>query len=347
MALVGSLLLASCLLPTLAPAAVREANALNSKRGEHGSPSQPVLDGLKARYDDVAGDITLTLTFFEPLADLSELSGWEATVYLADNVGTDQGGLCVPLLSRNNFLFSIKLGDGPPAQGIEWTVANYNFNWTISPDRKSIRLRGADPRLANLKLVCAHADLTGPTNEYSFIGAQLFSGYGPFDGNIATTARWSLAYEMTLLNNALGNARRDPPLDVFPRCHRTSRDRLKCRGRSKLRDVKGKPTVALDGRMRLSYSRSFRTRWRRDIRVSLHWKRCPESVRPGRAGRRCTVTKRWRRGSLARLFRSVGAARNAGAARSAGAAAHPGLRLGEALRPLFRQSLDTESLRQH
>jgi hypothetical protein len=329
-AIAGLLVLVACSLPAPASAEVREANALNAKRTVRGSPTQPVLDGVSARYDSVLGDITVTLFFFEPLGETYDLTGWEAAVYLADNVGTDQGGLCVPLLSRNNFLFTFKLGEGPPAEGLQWAVANYNFNWRVSADRRSIRLRGRDPRLANLRLVCAHADLTGPRNEYSFIGAQLFTGYGPLDGNISTTGRWSLAYEVTQLNNVLGNGRRDPPVDDFQRCRRTGRTRVVCRGGSRLLDVRGRPTIFLDGRMRVSYTRSFRTRWRRDFRATMRWKRCPSSVNRARAGRGCTVTKRWRRGSLARLFRKVGAAS------SSNSVEHAGLEFRRAVRPLLR-----------
>lgn len=328
--MVGVVLLAACCLPAVASAEVRVANALNAKRVDRGSPTQPALDGLSVRYDETAGDLTITLFFFEPLADSAALGGWEATVYLADNVGTDQAPICVPLLSPNNFLFTIKLGDGPPAAALQYQVGKYNFNWRVSPDRRSLRLRGADPRLADLRLVCAHADLDGPGGEYSFIGAQLFSGFGPLDGNLPTTGRWNLAYEIAQLNNELGRARRDPPLGNFPRCRRSGRTRVRCSGRTRLRDVKGRPTIGLRGRMTVSYRRSLRTRWRRDFHATLSWRRCPGSVRAQRAGRRCSVTRRWRRGSLSRLFRSVGAAH------ASGAAEHPELRLREAVRPLLQ-----------
>ena len=328
-ALMGSLVLAACWLPAFASAEVRVANALNANRNETGSSTKPVLDGLSARYD-TAGDLTLTLIFFEPLAELDALGGWEATVYLADNVGTDQAPICVPLLSRNNFLFLINLGNGPPAEGLQYKVASYRFNWKVSPDRRSIRLRGADPRLANLSLICAHADLTGPSNEYSFIGAQLFSGFGPLDGNLPTTGRWHLASEIAQLNNQLGSARRDPPLGSFARCRRTGRTGLRCSDRTRLPDVRGRPTLALSGRMTVSYTRSLRTRWRRDMRATLSWRRCPASVDPERAGRRCSATRRWRRGQLSRVFRSIGGAR------ASSPAEQPDLRLRDALRPLLR-----------
>lgn len=325
-AVLGWLVLAACWLPALASGEVRTANALNANRGDRGSSSQPVLDGLSVRYD-TAGDLTVTLFFFEPLAETAELGGWEAAVYLADNVGTDQAPLCVPLLSRSNFLFTINLADPQPAEVLQYGTAAYRLNWKVSPDRRSVRLRGADARLANLRLVCAHADLEGPSREYSFIGAQLFSGFGPLDGNVATTGRWHLAYEIAQLNNQLGGARRDPPLDNFPRCRRTGRTGVQCSGRSRLRDVRGRPTVALSGRMTVSYSRSLRTRWRRDIRATLSWRRCPASVDPQRAGRRCSRTKRWRRGQLSRLFRSIRGAR------ASGATERPELRLRDIVRP--------------
>lgn len=318
-ALAGLLLLAACCLPALASAGVREANALNANRGDRGSGTQPALDGLSVRYDDTAGDLTITLFFFEPLADTAALGGWEATVYLADNVGSDQAPICVPLLSPDNFLFTIKLGDGPPAEALRYGMGTYGFNWRVSPDRRSVRIRGASPLLANMRLICAHAELDGPSGEGSFIGAQLFSGFGPLDGNLSTTARWNLAYEIALLNNRLGTARRDPPLGgTFPGCRRTGRRTVRCKNRTRLRDVRGRPTLTLNGPMTVSYTRSLRTRWRHDMRATLSWRLCPASVRPERAGRRCSVTRRWRRGPLTRLFRSVGAARVSAPASASG-----------------------------
>ncbi|MGH2743227.1 MAG: hypothetical protein ACRDN8_12240, partial [Thermoleophilaceae bacterium] len=132
-------LLAACCLPVPASAEVREANALNSNRADRGSSTQPVLDGLSVRYD-TAGDLTVTLFFFEPLAATAELAGWEVAVYLADNVGTDQAPFCVPLLSRNNFLVTFSLGDPQPAEVIQYRTASYRINWTVSPDRRSVRL---------------------------------------------------------------------------------------------------------------------------------------------------------------------------------------------------------------
>ena len=301
----GSLLIAACCLPAPASAEVRVANALNANRGDRGTPTRPVLDGLSARYDDMTGDLTLILTFFEPLAERDALGGWELSVYLADNVGTDRSPVCVPLLSPHNLLFTIVLGSEQQAEAIQYGVQTYFFRWTVSADRRTVRIRGLSPRLANLRLICAHADLAGPRDEYSFIGAQLFSGYGPLDGNLATTGRWHLADEITRLNNRLGRARVVTPLGRFPRCRRTGRVRLRCSGRNRLNDVSGRPTIALNGRMTVSYTRSLRTRWRRDMHATLSWRRCPASVRPERAGRRCAVGKRWRRGELGRLFRSV------------------------------------------
>lgn len=301
----GLLLLAACCLPAPASATVRVANALNANRSDLGTPTRPVLDGLSVRYDDAAGDLTIILTFFQPLAEREALAGWDLSVYLADNVGTDRSSSCVPLLSPHNFLFTILLGSEQRAEAIQYGVETYFFNWRVSPDRRTVRLRGLSPRLAGLRLMCAHADLSGPRGEYSLIGAQLFSGYGPFDGNITTTARWALADEITRLGNRLGRAREVTPIGRFPRCRRTGRARVSCDGRNRLHEVRGRPTIAVSGRMTVSYTRSFRTRWRRDMRATLSWRRCPAAVRRERAGRRCSVTRRWRRGELSRVFRSV------------------------------------------
>ena len=322
----AALLLGALCLPASAPAQVRTANGSNAQRDERGANTQPVLDALNVRYDAAAGDLTIYLTFFEPIAETSALSGWEAAVYLADNVGTDQSPQCVPLLSRHNFLITFPLADEQvPAEVLQYGTAGYRLKWSVSPDRRSVMLRSVDPRLANLRLVCANADLNGPGDEFSFIGASLFSGFRALDGNLATTARWHLGYEVTQLNNRLGAARRDPPLGDFPRCRRTGRRSVQCSGRSRLRDVGGRPTVSVRGRMVVSYTRDLRTRWRRDMRATVAWRRCPAAVDADRAGRRCSITRRWRRGSLARRFRSVGAAR-------AGPAGHEGRALSEALR---------------
>ena len=329
----GLLVLAACLPAAPASATVRVANALNADRNDRGTPTRPVLDGLSVRYDDAAGDITLILTFFEPLAETAALGGWDLSVYLADNVGTDSSPVCVPLLSRHNFLFTILLGSERRAEAIQYGVATpFFFRKTLSPDRRTLRLRGVLPSFANLRLMCAHADLSGPREEYSFIGAQLFTGYGPLDGNLSTTARWHLADEVTRLNNRLGRARVTTPLGRFHRCRRTGRARLRCSGRNRLLDVRGRPTISVSGRMTVSYTRSFRTRWRRDMRATLRWRRCPAAVRPERAGRPCAVTRRWRRGELGRLFRSV----LRGGSRAAGAERHPGLELRRALRARLR-----------
>ena len=284
----------------------------NAERDNRGTGTQPVLDALSVRYD-TAGHLEIFVTFFEPLADTAALGGWEVGIYLADNVGTDQSPQCVPLLSRNNLLITFSLGDpATPAEVLQYDTAGYRLQWRVNPDRRSVVLRSLDARLANLRLVCANADLDGPAGEFSFIRAALFSGYGALDGNLATTARWHLAQEMTQLNNRLGAARRDPPLGSFPRCRRTGRRSVGCSGRSRLRDVRGRPTLTLGGKMVVSYTRDLRTRWRHDMRATMSWRRCPAAVDPERAGRRCSMRRRWRRGvTLARVFRSVGAARAA------------------------------------
>jgi len=150
MVVLGSLLLGAFCFPTLAFAEVRMANGVNANRGDRGSSTRPVLDGLSARYD-TAGDLTLTVSFFEPLGEPGALGGWEVGIYLADNVGTDRTPLCVPLLSRDNFLVTFSLGDDLPAQAIQYGGALYNIHKTVSPDRRSLRLRGADASLANLR----------------------------------------------------------------------------------------------------------------------------------------------------------------------------------------------------
>lgn len=297
-------------LPAPASAEVRTAFGMNAERINRGSSTQPVLDGMSVRYDTV-GDLTITLTFFEPLAEAAALGGWEVGIYLADNVGTDQSPQCVPLLSRHNFLITFALGDeATPAEVLQYGTAGYRLNWAVSPDRRSVVLRSLDARIANLRLVCANADLNGPGDEFSFIGAALFSGFGALDGNLATTARWHLSYEATQLNNRLGAARRDPPLGSFPRCRRSGRRTVQCSGRARLRDVRGRPTLSFRGKMVVSYLRNLRTRWRHDMRATMSWRRCPTAVNPDRAGRRCSIRRRWRRrSSLVRVFRSVAAAR--------------------------------------
>lgn len=303
-AVLGFLLLAACCLPALAPAEVRTASGGNAVRVDRGSSTRPVLEALSARYD-TAGDLTLFLTFFEPLAETAALGGWRATIYLADNVGTDRAPLCVPLLSRHNLVIDFSLGVGQPAELLQWGATSARINWAVQPDRRSVRIRGAHPRLANLRLICAHADLSGPGDEYSLVGASLFSGFRALDGNLATTGRWHLADEVTQLNNRLSGTRREPPLGDFPRCRRAGRTRLRCSGRSRLPDVRGRPTLALSGRMTVSYTRNLRTRWRHDIRATLRWRRCPSTVRAELAGRRCSITQRWRRGKLVERFRSL------------------------------------------
>ena len=307
-----SLLLGACCLPALASAEVRVAYGMNAKRTDRGSGTAPVLNGMTARYDSV-GDLSLTLSFFEPLAEPAALGGWEVAIYLADNVGTDQAPFCVPLLSPDNFLVTFSLGDDQtPAEVDQYGTATYRLKWTATPDRRQVVLHSVDPRLANRRLVCANADLNGPSGQYSFIGAALFSGFGPFDGNLVTTGRWHLASEVAGLNNAIGGARRDPPLGAFPRCRRSARTELRCSDRTRLRDVRGRPTLALNGRMRVSYTRTLRTRWRHDMSATLRWRRCPRSVSTVRAGRRCTVTRRWRRRTqLTGVFRSLRASRAA------------------------------------
>jgi hypothetical protein len=264
-----------------------------------------VLDGLSARYDTTAGDITLLVHFFEPLAEPGALGGFDLSIYLADNVGTDDAPVCLTLLSPHNLLFTLLLGSDLGARAFQYGGPTYRFRATVSPDRRTVRIRGALPAFANLGLMCAHADLSGPNGEYSFIGAQLFSGFGPLDGNLVTTGRWALADEVAKLNNRLGRARRDPPLGRWPSCSRTGRAQLQCGTRSRLRDVRGRPEITVNGRMTVSYTRSLRTRWRRDMRATLRWRRCPRSVNEKRAGRRCAVRRRWRGGQLSRVFRSV------------------------------------------
>jgi len=315
MVVASALMVGAFCFPAPAVADVRIANGLNRNQNDRGSSDRPVLEGLSARYD-TAGDLTLTVSFFEPLGDPTALAGWEVGIYLADNVGTDRTPLCVPLLSRDNFLITFSLGDDLPAGAIQYGGTQYNIHKTVSPDRRSVRLRGADPSIANLNLICANADLDGPertAEQYSFIGASLFSGFGALNGNLATTGRWHLAGEVAALNNRLGRARRDPPLGAFPRCRRTGRTEVRCAGRSRLRDVTGRPTIALHGRMRVSYTGDLWTRWRRDMRATLSWRRCPASVNPVRTGRRCSLTRRWRRGPLTRVFGSPRDSRASGA----------------------------------
>ena len=324
-----ALLVAALWLAPAAAAQVRTANGINANRLESGAPASPVLDGLSARYDPATGDLMLTVIFFEPLAETAALQGWEVAIYLADNVGTDEAPFCVPLLSPHNLLVTFSLGEDRPAEVDQYGVGSYNLRWTVSPDRRSLVLHSVDARLANLMLMCANVDLNGPNGEYSFIGASLFSGFGPLDGNLGTTGRWHLASEVADLNNRLGRARRDPPLGAFPRCRRTGRTELHCSGRSRLRDVTGRPTVAVSGRMRVSYTRGLRTRWRHDMRATLSWRRCPGRVDRQRAGRRCSLARRWRRGSLGSLFRR--AARAAGTPQ-AGSPAYEALRVSRRVR---------------
>ena len=308
LAIVLCVLAGACCLPAAASAEARQAFGSNAERDNRGSGTQPVLDALSVRYD-TTGNLEIFVTFFEPLADNAALGGWEVGIYLADNVGTDQSPQCVPLLSRNNLLITFDLGDpATPAEVLQYGTAGYRLQWTVSPDRKSVVLRSQDARLANLRLVCANADLDGPAGEFSFVRAALFSGFRALDGNLATTARWHLAQEVTQVNNQLGAARRDPPLGSFPRCRRASRRSVNCSSRTRLRDVRGRPTLSVGGKMVVSYTRDLRTRWRHDMRATMSWRRCPAAVDPERAGRRCSVRRRWRRGAtLARVFRSVGA----------------------------------------
>jgi len=260
---------------------------------------------------DSAGRLEVVVRFFKPLvnpATSTALRSTELELWVSDTFRSFRASPACGLEPTDDHVditFSLGNNRRAKAEPGDFEEDLFSMSKVFSADRRAVTVRGTAPALANSNLICAGVVMQGPRFvDRVFVDDFLFHGVSPLDGNVAAQAAGFLDQQAGRLNNRLGRARR-LSLFSFPRCRHTSRERVRCRGRWRLLDVVGRPTVSLRGVLEVSFSPRYQAIWRPRMRARLRWSHCPAYVKRSRTGRSCVLRQSWGRGPLKRRFRGA------------------------------------------
>jgi hypothetical protein len=275
--------------------------------GPAGSPTHPKFESVSLRYDTTAATIEATIRFETGLADPTQTSAlrpYSYAVTLGDYLGsvcTGGPGTWLELQGR--------LGDDAPGALVDFLDLN---NRTPNPvvteefnaDRSALMLRIADPRLAELNLMCAAAEIRRDDDDRFRYGSSSFSflldGFSRLDGELVAEAESSMRDNIEFLDRDLGRPGKSRDhLNLRIRCARRFRDTVRCDASGTLRSTPGRPRITVKGD--LVFPQPYRSaalgpRWNYTVNGRLAWRRCPSFMKPPPRlrGRPCQITVRWR-----------------------------------------------------
>jgi hypothetical protein len=275
---------------------------------EDSSPTRPQLKRVDLRYDDTAGALQATISFYDPLADTASTSAlrpWHYSVTLGDYLN----GICTGDrvgFPRTSLVIGGSLADPAHATldsdfDINETFADVPLAGTLSPDRTQLTLAVTDPRLAGLNLICADAgvvDTRQSKHDFSETFAFLLDGYDAADGALSREVRHYLTFETDTVAVRLRPRRGQSGARVT--CRELYPATFSCHARGPLRNVRGDATVRVDGQMSFD-ARGARKlgggtqhAWQADMRATVSWKRCPKDARPkSLRGKPCHIRAKW------------------------------------------------------
>jgi hypothetical protein len=282
---------------------------VNHPDERQGTPSNPVVESARIRFDRTAGSIEAAIRFSTPIADPAETSALRPYWYEV-TVGDFMGGICFGG-ERSWLRISGRLGDPGKAELTRWLdfLDEHPFHVpateSVSPDRREVLVAVTHPSLAGVNLICGEAELNKDDDPRSRFTSStfefLFDGFSRLDGALNREAEHALRDQIEFFDRDLADPRRARSrlkLDID--CRRTFfRERVRCTATGRFRQTPGRPRIHLRGRMTFPVpyrERDLETGWRYSLQGALVWRRCPEVVNPPAhlIGRRCRLPLRWR-----------------------------------------------------